>query len=121
MDLNTLLNEFIDSINQEIQTRKQKAKQRPFLIKDGEKTSSDPNGTIYRFNDFSYNVIPESMRLINVAATRAISKLIVIANVDFIEQKLRDNKKAILYQWIQYLRTQKHVYLNTNSDLKYSM
>lgn len=61
----------------------------------------------------------ESMRLINVAATRAISKLIVIANVDFIEQKLRDNKKAILYQWIQYLRTQKHVYLNETTELKY--
>ena len=47
MDLNTLFNEFIDSINLEIQTRKQKAKQSPFLIKDGEKNSSDPNGTIY--------------------------------------------------------------------------
>jgi hypothetical protein len=63
----------------------------------------------------------ESMRLINVAATRAISKLIVIANVDFIEQKLRDNKKAILYQWIQYLKTQKHVYLNETAELKYKI
>jgi len=63
----------------------------------------------------------ESMRLINVAATRAKSKLIVIANVDYIEQKLFDNKKAILYQWIQYLKTQKHVYLNSTSELKYSM
>jgi hypothetical protein len=60
MDLNTLFNEFIDSINLEIQTRKQKANHRPFVVKDGEKTSSDPNGTIYRFNDFSYNVIPDS-------------------------------------------------------------
>jgi len=60
MDLNTLFNEFIDSINLEIETRKQKANHRPFVIKDGVKTSSDPNGTIYRFNDFSYNVIPDS-------------------------------------------------------------
>jgi hypothetical protein len=61
----------------------------------------------------------ESMRLINVAATRAIGKLIVIANVDYIEQKLRDNKKAILYQWIQYLKTQRHVYLGSTSELIY--
>ena len=61
----------------------------------------------------------ESMRLINVAATRAIGKLIVIANADYIEQKLRDNKKAILYQWIQYLKTQRHVYLSSTSELKY--
>jgi hypothetical protein len=54
-----------------------------------------------------------------VAATRAIGKLIVIANVDYIEQKLRDNKKAILYQWIQYLKTQRHVYLSSTSELKY--
>ncbi|TCL72449.1 AAA domain-containing protein [Hydrogenispora ethanolica] len=61
----------------------------------------------------------ESMRLINVATTRAIGKLIVIANVDYIEQKLRDNKNAILYQWIQYLKTQRHVYINSISELEY--
>lgn len=60
MDLNTLFNEFIDSINLEIETRKEKAKYRPLLIKDGEKAAGDPNGTIYRFNEFSYNVIPDS-------------------------------------------------------------
>ncbi len=63
----------------------------------------------------------ESMRLINVATTRARGKLIVIANVDYIEQKLRENKKAILFQWIQYLKTQRHVYLNSISELKYTM
>lgn len=31
------------------------------------------------------------------------------------------NKKAILYQWIQYLKTQKHVYLNSISEVKYLM
>lgn len=60
MDLNTLFKELIDSLNLEIGTRKQRATHRPFVIKDGEKTSSDPNGSIYRFNDFSYNVIPDS-------------------------------------------------------------
>ena len=53
----------------------------------------------------------EAMRLINVATTRARGKLIVIANVDFIEQclyKEKDCKNHILYQWIQYLKTQKH-------------
>lgn len=53
----------------------------------------------------------EAMRLINVATTRARGKLIVVANVDFIEQKLykvHNYKSQILYQWIQYLKTQKH-------------
>jgi superfamily I DNA and/or RNA helicase len=63
----------------------------------------------------------ESMRLINVATTRAKGKLIVIANVESIEQKLRDEKRAILYQWIQYLKTQNHVILNSISELKYSL
>jgi Superfamily I DNA and RNA helicases and helicase subunits len=63
----------------------------------------------------------ESMRLLNVATTRARGKLVVIANVDYIEQILRDNKKAILYQWIEYLKTQRHVYLNSISEIKYSM
>jgi hypothetical protein len=63
----------------------------------------------------------ESMRLINVATTRARGKLIVIANVDYIEQKLTNNKKAILYQWVQYLKTQRHVYLNSISELRYLM
>ena len=60
MDLNTLFNEFIDSLNLEIEIRKRKAKHRPLVIKDGEKVSSDPNGAIYRFIDFNYNVIPDS-------------------------------------------------------------
>lgn len=53
----------------------------------------------------------EAMRLINVATTRARGKLIVVANVDFIEQTLykeKDYKNHILYQWIQYLKTQKY-------------
>jgi len=44
----------------EIEIRKRKAKHRPLVIKDGEKVSSDPNGAIYRFIDFNYNVIPDS-------------------------------------------------------------
>jgi len=60
MDLNTLFKEFIDSINLEIETRRQRATHRPFVVRDGAKTPSDPNSTIYRFNDFSYNVIPDS-------------------------------------------------------------
>jgi hypothetical protein len=63
----------------------------------------------------------KSMRLINVATTRARGKLIVIANVESIEQKLCDEKRAILYQWIQYLKTQRHIILNTISELKYSL
>jgi superfamily I DNA and/or RNA helicase len=54
----------------------------------------------------------EAMRLINVATTRAKGKLIVVANVDFICQKLYTQKNYrdhILYQWIQYLKSQKHV------------
>jgi Putative ATPase (DUF699). len=67
MDLNnTLFNEFIKSLNLEIDTRKQRAKRRPFVIKDGEKTSSDANGKIYRFNDFNYNVIPDSPAEISI-------------------------------------------------------
>ncbi|MFZ5988062.1 MAG: AAA domain-containing protein [Bacillota bacterium] len=54
----------------------------------------------------------EAMRLINVATTRAKGKLVVIANVDFIEQKLYKEPEHILYQWIQYLKTQKHEYLS---------
>lgn len=53
----------------------------------------------------------EAMRLINVATTRARGKLIVVANVDFIERTLykeKDYKNHILYQWIQYLKTQKY-------------
>lgn len=53
------------------------------------------------------------MRLINVATTRAEGKLVVIiANVDFIEQKLYKEPEHILYQWIQYFKTQKHEYLS---------
>lgn len=60
MDLNTLFDEFYESINLEIETRKQKATHRPYVIENGEKASSDPNGTIHRFNDINYNVIPDS-------------------------------------------------------------
>lgn len=52
----------------------------------------------------------EAMRLINVATTRAIGKFIVIADVNYIEQKLINGKNTILYQWIQYMKNQKHVY-----------
>nr|WP_314461291.1 AAA domain-containing protein [uncultured Clostridium sp.] len=47
----------------------------------------------------------EAMRLINVATTRARGKLIVIANVNFIERILYKEQNYILYQWIQHLKT----------------
>jgi hypothetical protein len=49
MDPNPLFNEFIKSLDLEIDTRKEKAKYRPLVVKDGEMISSDLNGKIYRF------------------------------------------------------------------------
>jgi superfamily I DNA and/or RNA helicase len=63
----------------------------------------------------------ESMRLINVATTRAKGKLIVIANVDFIERQLMKHKSSILYPWLQYLKSQRHIYLESIYELKYTM
>lgn len=53
----------------------------------------------------------EAMRLINVATTRARGKLIIIANVNFINQKLYNHKDSILFQWIQYLKENSYVCL----------
>jgi len=58
----------------------------------------------------------ESMRLINVATTRAKGKLVVIASVTFIQTQLKNNKNAILYQWVQYLKTQHLVTIKQYED-----
>ncbi|MCB2305617.1 AAA domain-containing protein [Clostridium estertheticum] len=58
----------------------------------------------------------ESMRLINVATTRAKGKLVVIASVPFIEIRLKDKKNSILYQWLQYLKVQHCVTIKEYED-----
>jgi len=60
MDLNILLSEFIDSLDKEILKKKEKAANRPVILKDGYMYSAMPSGKIYKFEEFTGNAMPDS-------------------------------------------------------------
>jgi hypothetical protein len=59
MNLNTLLNEFIDSLDKEM-LKKKKAANRPIILKDGYISSEMSNGKIYRFEELTGSAMPDS-------------------------------------------------------------
>ncbi|MFZ5988063.1 MAG: AAA domain-containing protein [Bacillota bacterium] len=60
MDANTLLNEFVDSLNKEITTKRKNTSDRPIIVKNGYMHAEMPNGMIYKFEEFSNNAMPDS-------------------------------------------------------------
>lgn len=69
MNLNTLLNEFIDSLDKEILKKKEKAANRPIILKNGHMSSEMPNGMIYRFEEFAGSTMPDSPAEIEILDT----------------------------------------------------
>jgi superfamily I DNA and/or RNA helicase len=60
MELKTLLQEFINSLNIEITAKQKKAKIRPIPIKDGIYFTDYPGGRIYKFNEIYFNLMSDS-------------------------------------------------------------
>lgn len=71
MNLNTLLNEFIDSLEKEILKKKKRARNKPIILKDGHRVSYIEHGVIYTFEDFNRNVMPDLPVVLEILDTES--------------------------------------------------
>ena len=71
MSLNTLLNEFIDSLEKEILKKKKRARNKPIILKDGHRESYIEHGVIYTFEDFNRNVMPDLPVVLEILDTES--------------------------------------------------
>mgnify|MGYP000878056870 FL=1 len=61
MNTSELLKEFIESIDEEINKKEKDSKSKPYILKNGKVDfNPDSDSRIYKFNDFTSHIFPDS-------------------------------------------------------------